>query len=202
MDRLPPAGHHLRRRDYAKRRGWTVSIEANEVGSGTNTRPKREEILKAARRRELDAVVVWRLDRWGRSLIDLIGTLQELDGLGVGFVSLSEALDMTTPSGRALAVFAEFERDILKDRVRAGIAEARKAGRRPPWTASDRAKAFARDSSAVRRWRQQTGNCEALGRKSYIHPPFAWYTDASARSPIVKIRSGKACVTLRLATVG
>ena len=110
MDRLPPAGHHLRRRDYAKRRGWTVSIEANEVGSGTNTRPKREEILKAARRRELDAVVVWRLDRWGRSLIDLIGTLQELDGLGVGFVSLSEALDMTTPSGRALAVFAEFAR--------------------------------------------------------------------------------------------
>ena len=128
-----------RSRDYAKRRGWVVTLETREVGSGAKSRPKREEILKAARRRDLDAIVVWRLDRWGRSLLDLIGTLQELNGLGVGFVSLSEALDMTTPSGRALAgmlaVFAEFERDILRERVRAGIAEARKAGKphgRPP----------------------------------------------------------------------
>jgi putative DNA-invertase from lambdoid prophage Rac len=102
-------------------------------------RPQREEILKAARRRELDAIVVWRLDRWGRSLLDLIGTLQELHTVGIGFVSLTEALDMTTPGGRALAgmlaVFAEFERDILRDRVKAGIAQARKEGRphgRPP----------------------------------------------------------------------
>jgi putative DNA-invertase from lambdoid prophage Rac len=83
--------------------------------------------------------VVWRLDRWGRSLADLVNTLQELVSLKVGFVSLSEALDLTTPSGRALAgmlaVFAEFERDILRDRVKAGIAQARKEGRphgRPP----------------------------------------------------------------------
>ena len=78
-------------------------------------------------------IVVWRLDRWGRSLVDLIATLQELTALKVGFVSLSEALDLTTPSGRAfagmLAVFAEFERDILRDRVKAGIAQARKEGR-------------------------------------------------------------------------
>jgi len=83
-------------------------------------------LLGAARRRELDVVVVWRLDRWGRSLVDLVTTVQELAALKVGFVSLSEALDMTTPSGRALAgmlaVFAEFERDILRDRVEAGIA--------------------------------------------------------------------------------
>lgn len=84
-------------------------------------------------------MVVWRLDRWGRSLVDLVNTLQELSALKVGFVSLSEALDLTTPSGRALAgmlaVFAEFERDILRDRVKAGIAQARKEGRphgRPP----------------------------------------------------------------------
>ena len=89
--------------------------------------------MKAARRRNLDAIVVWRLDRWGRSLLDLIGTLNELGTIGVGFVSLSEALDMTTPSGRALAgmlaVFAEFERDILRDRVEAGIVQARIEGR-------------------------------------------------------------------------
>ncbi len=117
-------------REYAKRRGWKIALEEKEVGSGAKTRPKREELLRAARRREVDAIVVWRLDRWGRSLLDLIATLQELHAVGVGFVSLTEALDMTTPGGRALAgmlaVFAEFERDILRDRVKAGIAQARK----------------------------------------------------------------------------
>lgn len=89
--------------------------------------------MKAARRREVDAVVVWRLDRWGRSLVDLVTTLGEMGELGVGFVSLTEALDLTTPTGRAmaglLAVFAEFERDLLRERVKAGIAEAREQGR-------------------------------------------------------------------------
>lgn len=126
-------------RTYAKRRGWIIVNAVKEIGSGAKRRAQREALMDAARRRELDAILVWRLDRWGRSLLDLIGSLNELAALGVGFVSLSEALDMTTPSGRALAgmlaVFAEFERDILRDRVRAGIAEARKAGKphgRPP----------------------------------------------------------------------
>ena len=74
-----------------------------------------------------------RLDRWGRSLADLVATLQELADLGVGFVSLSEALDMTTATGRAmaglLAVFAQFEHDLLRERVRAGLAEARLNGK-------------------------------------------------------------------------
>ena len=76
---------------------------------------------------------MWRLDRWGRSVADLVLTLKELNELGVGFVSLTEALDLTTPTGRAmaglLAVFAEFEREILRERVRAGIAQARKEER-------------------------------------------------------------------------
>ena len=120
-------------RTYAERRGWHIASTVEEVGSGAKTRPRRAELLRAARRREIDLIVVWRLDRWGRSLVDLIATLQELTALKVGFVSLSEALDLTTPSGRAfagmLAVFAEFERDILRDRVKAGIAQARKDGR-------------------------------------------------------------------------
>jgi putative DNA-invertase from lambdoid prophage Rac len=129
-------------RDYVAKRGWKIALEVQDVGSGASLRPKREELIRAARRRELDQIVVWRLDRWGRSLLDLIATLQELALLNVGFVSLSEALDLTTPSGRALAgmlsVFAEFERDILRDRVKAGIAQARKQGRphgRPPTAA-------------------------------------------------------------------
>ena len=121
-------------RDYAARRGWTIAMQMKEVGSGATQRQRREELMLAARRREIDVVVVWRLDRWGRSVTDLLATMQELEHLGVGFVSLTEALDLTTPAGRAmaglLAVFASFEREILGERVRAGLAHARLNGKR------------------------------------------------------------------------
>ncbi len=120
-------------REYAKKRDWTISHKIEEVGSGAKVRPQREEILKLAKQRKIDVIIVWRLDRWGRSVSDLIGTLRELTDIGVGFVSLTEALDLTTPAGRAmagmLAVFAEFERDILRERVKAGIAHARDQGK-------------------------------------------------------------------------
>lgn len=120
-------------REYVKRRRWTLALQVKEVGSGVKQRPQREALLRAARRREIDVIAVWRLDRWGRSLADLVVTLKELSDVGVGFVSLNEALDLTTPSGRAmagmLAVFAEFEREIITERVRAGIAQARLEGR-------------------------------------------------------------------------
>ena len=118
---------------YIKNRDWDVAKSVEEIGSGARERPGRESLLMAARRREIDVIVVWRLDRWGRSVADLMTTLRELTDLGVGFVSLTEALDLTTPSGRAmagmLAIFAEFEREILLERVKAGIAQARKEGR-------------------------------------------------------------------------
>jgi len=121
-------------REYTARRGWTVAMQVKEISSGASARELREQIVEAARRRDIDVVLVWRLDRWGRSVADLLATLQELDHLGVGFVSLTEALDLTTPAGRAmaalLAVFAEFERDILRERVRAGLAHARRNGKR------------------------------------------------------------------------
>lgn len=130
-------------REYAKKRKWKIKHEIQEIGSGAKTRPMREELLKQARRRQIDAIVVWRLDRWGRSVSDLIGTIRELTDIGVGFVSLTEALDLTTPAGKAmagmLAVFAEFERDILRERVKAGIAHAREQGKahgRPPTAAT------------------------------------------------------------------
>ena len=121
-------------REYAVRRGWTIALQVREVGSGAAKREAREKLLEAARRREIDVVLVWRLDRWGRSVTDLLTTLQELEHLGVGFVSLTEALDLTTPVGRAmaglLAVFAEFEKEILSERTRAGLAHARQNGKR------------------------------------------------------------------------
>jgi DNA invertase Pin-like site-specific DNA recombinase len=121
-------------REYAARRGWAVAVQIKEVGSGASRRELREKLLEAARRREIDRVLVWRLDRWGRSVTDLLATLQELEHLGVGFISLTEALDLTTPAGRAmaglLAIFSEFEREILRERVRAGLAQARQNGQR------------------------------------------------------------------------
>jgi DNA invertase Pin-like site-specific DNA recombinase len=121
-------------RDYAANRGWTVAMQVKEVGSGAKVREQRKQLIDAARRREIDVVLVWRLDRWGRSLLDLVTTLQELTDLSVGFVSLSEALDLTTSSGRAMAgmlsVFAAFEHDILRERVRAGLKHARQSGTR------------------------------------------------------------------------
>jgi putative DNA-invertase from lambdoid prophage Rac len=121
-------------REYAGRRGWAITKQIKEVGSGASQRTMREQLIDAARRREIDVVLVWRLDRWGRSVADLLATLQELEHLGVGFVSLTEALDLTTPAGRAmaglLAVFAEFEREVLRERVRAGLAHVRQNGKR------------------------------------------------------------------------
>ncbi|HUQ92170.1 MAG TPA: recombinase family protein, partial [Bryobacteraceae bacterium] len=120
--------------EYAARRGWIIAVNVREVGSGAAKREAREKLLEAARRREIDVVLVWRLDRWGRSVTDLLATLQELEHLGVGFVSLTEALDLTTPVGRAmaglLADFAAFEREILGERTRAGLAHARQKGKR------------------------------------------------------------------------
>ena len=129
---LPLQIHAMR--DFAAKRNWTIAIQMKEVGSGAAHRERRATLIAAARRREIDVVLVWRLDRWGRSVADLVSTLQELQHPGVGFVSLTEALDLTTPAGRAMAgllsVFAEFERETLRERVCAGIAHARQQGKR------------------------------------------------------------------------
>jgi putative DNA-invertase from lambdoid prophage Rac len=132
-DQQTLAMQHRAMREYAARRGWMIALHVREVNSGAVRREAREKVLEAARRREIAVVLVWRLDRWGRSVTDLLATLQELEHLGVGFVSLTEALDLTTAAGRAmaamLAVFAAFEREILQERTRAGLAHARENGK-------------------------------------------------------------------------
>ena len=83
--------------------GDIFTICTSYIGSGASDRPKRDSLLLAAKRREIDNIIVWKLDRWGRSLSDLISTLEELNCLGVGFISITEALDFTTPAGKAMA---------------------------------------------------------------------------------------------------
>lgn len=154
-------------REYVKNRNWAVTSEVQEVGSGAKTRPKREELLKLARRREVDAILVWKLDRFGRSLADLVSTLEELRSLGVVFVSLTESLDFSTPSGRAMAgmlsTFAEFERDMIRERVIAGIANAREKGR-----PHGRPKTAALKSAKIKKLKSAGMNNSQIARKLRI----------------------------------
>lgn len=136
--------------DYAEKRGWEIVSVVQEVGSGAKNRPERQKMMDSARRRELDGIVVWKLDRWGRSVQDLVSTLNELLALNVTFTSITEALDFSTPSGRAMAgmlgVFAQFEHDLIRERVRSGLADARLKGKilgRPETTKKHKVKVLA-----------------------------------------------------------
>jgi putative DNA-invertase from lambdoid prophage Rac len=119
-------------KEYAERRGWEIVASVKDVNGGAKVRPKREELIRLARCRKLDVIVVWRLDRWGRSLSDLTHSLEDLRLIGVDFASVTEGLDFSTPTGRAMAgmlgVFAEFERSVLQERVKAGMAHAKAKG--------------------------------------------------------------------------
>lgn len=126
-------------REYVKARNWAVTYIMKDIASGAKQRPQRDDILKLARKREIDTVIVWKLDRWGRSTSDVVNSLEELRELNVKFVSITEALDFSTAMGRAmsglLSVFAEFERELIRERVKAGLDQARSKGvrlGRPP----------------------------------------------------------------------
>src|SRR6516164_2594265 len=123
-------------REYAQQRGWTVTSEYLDEGiSGSkDSRPELNRLMLDAKQRRIDYVLVWKLDRFGRSLKHLVNALAELEALSVSFVSLRDAFDLTTPAGRLMfgvvAAMAEFERDLIRERVKAGIANARAKGRR------------------------------------------------------------------------
>ncbi|MGO9611947.1 MAG: recombinase family protein [Dissulfurispiraceae bacterium] len=123
-------------REYCQKRGFEITGEYVDTGvSGAkDQRPQLDALLNAARKREIDLIIVWKLDRFGRSLKQLINSLAELDGLGVGFISYQDNLDLTTPSGRLMfhiiGAMAEFERELIRERVKAGIENARRKGKK------------------------------------------------------------------------
>src|ERR1700704_5503711 len=123
-------------REYAGRRGWRIVEEFTDQGvSGCKeSRPALNRLMSDACRRRFDAVLVWKIDRFGRSLKHLVNSLAELAALGVAFVSLRDNLDLSTPSGRLmfqlLGAMAEFERALIQERVCAGIRKARAKGKR------------------------------------------------------------------------
>ena len=124
-------------REYAARRGWQVVGEYVDTGwSGAKaSRPELDRLMQDARRRRFDAVLVWKLDRWGRSVADCVRSLQELASLGVRFLAVTQNLDtdQSNPMSRfllhILAAVSEFEREMIRERVVAGIRNARTKGK-------------------------------------------------------------------------
>lgn len=123
-------------REFAAQRGWTIFREFVDVGiSGSkDRRPQLDELMRDARRRRVSAVVVWKFDRFARSVRHLVTALDEFRELGIDFVSLNDAIDTSTPTGRftfaIIAAVAEFEREIIRSRVKSGLDAARRRGRR------------------------------------------------------------------------
>ena len=122
-------------RRYVHAWGWTaVEYVDRGVSGAKDRRPALDTLIRDAKRRRFDVVVCWRLDRLGRSLKHLITLLEELQALGIAFVSLAEGIDATTPAGRLqmhiLGAIAEFERARIAERVRAGLQRARAQGKR------------------------------------------------------------------------
>ncbi len=123
-------------REYAERRSWQVVEEYTDQGvSGCKeSRPALNRLMSDACRRRFDAILVWKIDRFGRSLKHLVNSLAELAALGVAFISLRDNLDLSTPSGRLMfqiiGAMAEFERALIQERVRAGLRNARAKGKR------------------------------------------------------------------------
>ncbi len=119
--------------EFAKRRGWDAELFADAGWSGAKQkRPALDRMLALVRQRKCDVVLVYRYDRFARSLHHLVSSLAEFDSLGVQFVSLHEGVDTSTPNGRLIfhifASIAEFERELIRERVRSGVANARAKG--------------------------------------------------------------------------
>jgi DNA invertase Pin-like site-specific DNA recombinase len=123
-------------RQFADARGWQITDEyvENGVSGSKDSRPELNRLMADAKKRKFDAVLIWKLDRFGRSLRHLVNALAEFESLGIAFVSLTNNLDLTTPSGRLMfqiiGAMSEFERALIQERVRAGIRNAQAKGRK------------------------------------------------------------------------
>ncbi len=160
-------------REYVQARGWTVYQEYVDEGvSGTKERrPALDQLMSDARRRLFDAVLVWRFDRFARSTRHLINALHEFRHLGIAFISYQENLDTSSPLGEAMfsiiAAIAQLERDIIRDRVKAGVNRARSRGKR----LGRPKKIFRRDQ--VEKLRAQGLSFRQIGKRLGISPALA-----------------------------
>jgi DNA invertase Pin-like site-specific DNA recombinase len=163
-------------REYCERRQWTITNEFVDIGvSGSkDSRPQLNKLMAGAKQRQFDTVLVWKLDRFGRSLKHLVSGLGEFEALGISFVSLRDSFDLTTPAGRLMfnmvASFAEFERDLIRERVKAGIANRRakglRVGRKPVSLDSVRLLALRSQGQTIREIAEALGVSRSLVHKT------------------------------------
>ena len=162
-------------KEYASRCGWTMHIYKDHAVSGLrDRRPALDAMLTDCRQRKVKKVIVWRIDRLGRSLTHLLSVCDDLRQLGVDLISLSETIDTSTPSGRLfygqIALFANFERELLAERVRLGIAQARREGKQLGRKAQ-RTLTTAEEREVLRDRRKNRTSLRILARK---HNVSAW----------------------------
>jgi DNA invertase Pin-like site-specific DNA recombinase len=168
-------------REYCVRRRWEIAGEFVDTGfsGATQRRPQLDRLLEEARRARFEAVVVYRYDRFARSLRQLVNALGEFDALGIQFVSLHEGVDTSTPNGRLIfgifASIAEFERELICERVRSGLAAARARGTRLGRPRRDL------DASQIAALRDQGRSWRAIARELQVGV-------ATARAAMVRTR--------------
>ena len=165
-------------REYCDRRGWQVFREYVDVGiSGSKEkRPELDRLMADAHRRQFDVLIVWKFDRFARSVSHLLRALENFQALGIEFVSLSEQMDTTTPAGKmvftVLGAVAELERSLIVERVRAGIRNARAKGKRlgrPRRVVdSERIAALRTQGLSWAKIGEQTGTSEGTARRTAL----------------------------------
>lgn len=166
---------------FAQARGWRLVDSYIDVGiSGSkDMRPELNRLMADAHKRRFDVVLVWKLDRFGRSLRHLVNALAEFESLGIAFVSLSDNLDLTTASGRLMfniiGSMAEFERELIRERVKAGMRNAKAKGKRlgRPCVSIDMLKiaALHRQGRSVRQIATELGYSRSRVHKSLANLP-------------------------------
>jgi DNA invertase Pin-like site-specific DNA recombinase len=180
-------------REYCQRRGFEITEEFVDKGiSGSRERrPALDKLMVACRKRLVDAVVVYRYDRFARSLRQLVNALEEFRSLGIDFISLHEGVDTSTPNGRLVfgifASIAEFERELIRDRVRSGMAAAKAKGKiiGRPKTAVD-APRIALLRHQGRSWAEitrETGISKGTAQRAVAGLPKMVVAEASAAHP-------------------
>ena len=125
---------------FAAARGWSISrVYADRISGTKTSRPELDELMKDCRQRKVDVVLVWKFDRFARSLRHLVTALEEFKRLGIDFISATEGVDTTIPSGELVfqifGAIAQFERALISERVKSGLSEAKRNGvqlGRPP----------------------------------------------------------------------
>jgi len=155
-------------RRMAAARGWEVAQVVEEKVSGRKTRPARQQLVKDAKAGLYDAIMVWKLNRWGRSTPDLVTSIRDLDESGVTFISLKESIDLSTTAGRLvaniLASIAEFEADNIRENVVTGLRHAKRHGTRSGRAIGRPATAGAR-AVEIRSLRSQGLSLPAIAKK-------------------------------------